>query len=88
MAQKQTFWEDKNGKFVVWQRPNILLATWFLALALSIVLPDNAASRFISMISGFAILIWAVLELIWGVNYFRRLLGLCVLLLILVAHFI
>ena len=90
MSQKQSlsdrFWNDKNGKFVVWQRPNILLAFWIAALILSIVLPDSGLERLISLLSGVAIFAWALLELFLGVNYFRRLLGLCVVLLIVATH--
>jgi len=92
MAQKQNFadkfWHDKHGHTVVWQRPNPLLITWFVAIVLSIMLPDGSLERYVSFVGTVAIFIWAVLELTRGVNNFRRLLGLGVLMLMLVAHFL
>ena len=86
MARKQTFsdkfWNDKHGRFVVWQKPNALLWGWLLATVIDIVLPnDGALQRGISLLGGLCIFVWAILELGWGVNYFRRTLGLCILLL-------
>jgi hypothetical protein len=92
MARKQSFsdkfWHDKHGNFVVWQKPNIFLWIWIVALVVSIVMSSNSFSRDLSWLGGIAIIIWAVLELVRGVNYFRRLLGLSVLLLIIASHFL
>ena len=73
---------------MVWQRPNFLLWIWIAAFIISIILSDGAFERFIGLLGLLAILIWAVLELGWGVNYFRRLVGLGVLLLFAVSHLI
>jgi hypothetical protein len=85
MARKQTFsdkfWQDRHGRFVVWQKPNVFLWVWIVATVFNIVLPDSTPERWLSTIGGLAILVWAVLELTRGVNYFRRTLGLCILLL-------
>jgi hypothetical protein len=85
MARKQTlsdkFWQDRYGHFVVWQKPNVFLWVWIVATVFNIVLPDSAPERWLSTIGGLAILVWAILELTRGVNYFRRTLGLCVILL-------
>ena len=92
MARKRSFndkfWYDRHGNFVVWQRPNFLLWIWIAAFIISIILSDGAFERFIGLLGLLAILIWAVLELGWGVNYFRRLVGLGVLLLFAVSHLI
>jgi hypothetical protein len=90
MARKQSFsnrfWNDKHGNFVVWQKPSALLWTWAVATALNIILPDGMLVRITSLIGGIAIFVWAVLELGWGVNYFRRTLGACILLLFLASY--
>jgi hypothetical protein len=80
------FWYDKHGNFVVWQRPNLLLWAWIIAMVLNIILPDGSLIRITSLAGGIAIFVWAALELGWGVNYFRRTLGACVLLLFLASH--
>lgn len=92
MAQKRTFsdklWHDKEGNFVAAQKPNIFLIVWVLSAAVSILIGQNSFTKILNMIGEVAILIWAVLELGWGVNYFRRTLGFCVLLLFAVARFL
>jgi hypothetical protein len=79
------FWYDKDGNFVVWQRPNWALITWFVSFVLTIIIPAGQVDDVLAFIARAAIMIWALMELIWGVNYFRRLLGLAVLLLPLIT---
>ncbi len=90
MARKQSFsdkfWHDKHGQFVVAQKPNVFLWVWLFSFAMSILLSPSTFKRDIVLVGGISILIWAALELGWGVNYFRRTLGLCVLLLYAVSH--
>ncbi len=90
MARKQnshiSFWNDKHGHFVVWQRPNALLMTWFGAFVLTVLLPTDWLGHVFSFVALIAILIWAVMELGWGVNYFRRSLGLGVILIFVASH--
>ena len=75
------FWHDKHGRFVAWQKPNIFLWTWIGTTVFNILLPDGWLERGLGLLGGLSILVWAILELTRGVNYFRRTLGLCVLLL-------
>lgn len=82
----QKFWEDKHGRVVVWQKPNIWLITWFVTLVLSWFSPSGWPLRVMSTVSLLALIIWAVLEMFTGVNYFRRTVGLLVLLIILASH--
>lgn len=84
----EKFWHDKDGKFVVWSRPNVFLWVWIAATVISIIMNSNSVSRAIVFVGGISIFIWAVLEIFKGVNYFRRLLGFCVLLLIIVSKFL
>jgi hypothetical protein len=90
MARRQSFsdkfWQDKHGNLVIWQRPNIPLIVWLAAFILSIILPDGPIERGVSFIAEAAIVIWAFMELVWGSSYFRRLLGICVLLLIATSY--
>lgn len=82
------FWHDKNGKFVVWQKPNLFLWIWIVATVMSIIMNTNAVERFMVFIGGIAIIIWSIMEIYSGVNYFRRLLGVCVLMLIIASRFL
>jgi hypothetical protein len=82
------FWHDKHGNFVVWQRPNVLLIIWLAAIVLTVILPDSVVQRGIGEIAEIVIVLWAILELFRGSSYFRRLLGFCVLLLIVTARLI
>jgi hypothetical protein len=70
-------WLDKNGKLVIWQTPNVWLISWAVLTFLSLFFTGTPA-KFMSWAGEAVLLIWAVLEIIGGVNYFRRLLGLLV----------
>ena len=82
----QKFWEDNHGKVVVWQSPNIWLWTWFITMVLNWFLSYARAVQVIGFVSLAALIFWAILELARGVNYFRRLLGLMVLLLLIITR--
>jgi hypothetical protein len=73
------FWRDKNGRDVIWQRPNAFLTTWFAATVISWFIPHGILEQSLSIVGFVAIVIWAVLELLSGVNNFRRTLGFLVL---------
>ena len=75
------FWNDKDGNIVVWQKPNLFLWGWFICFLLTFFLPNGQLLDIVNMVGRISILVWAALELFLGVNYFRRLLGLLVLLL-------
>ena len=90
MSQKQRsfsdrFWNNKNGEFVVWQRPNPLLWIWIVTVVLGLFLPAGDLAGAVSLIGKIAIVMWGLLEVLWGASYFRRLLGLGVVLLPLVV---
>ncbi|HMH31026.1 MAG TPA: hypothetical protein VK534_00940 [Methylomirabilota bacterium] len=73
------FWKDKNGKVVAWQWPNLPLWVWIATTGLGFVLPAGGIANAVSLAGKAAIIIWALIEIIWGASYFRRLLGLIVL---------
>lgn len=75
------FWKDKHGKVVLWQNPNIPLWTWIIATALTYLLPTGKPQDIAKIIAFGAIFAWSWLEISSGVNYFRRTLGLIVLIL-------
>ncbi|HEX7632996.1 MAG TPA: hypothetical protein VF401_01575 [Candidatus Saccharimonadales bacterium] len=73
------FWKDKHGDVVVYQRPNAWIIGW-LVLAIIAAFTYGGFSHAISKIATVVLIIWSLLELFQGVNYFRRTLGLLVLL--------
>jgi hypothetical protein len=72
------FWRDKHGDYVVWQWPNIWLIGWAIATLLSLVTVGKPSDVF-SLIGTGLLIIWSLLEIFWGASYFRRVLGLVVL---------
>lgn len=84
----QKFWEDKNGNFVVWQKPNMYLWIWFVTLFISWFAPYGWLHETIGTISLIALIIWAILEASRGVNYFRRTIGILVLVLLVLVRII
>jgi hypothetical protein len=79
---EQKFWEDKKGRIVIWQKPNIWLIIWFAALVLNWFAPYGIIYKTLGTISLIALVIWSVLEVLSGVNYFRRIIGLLILLIL------
>ena len=85
----QKFWEDRQGNFVVWQAPNIWLWIWIVTLVLGWFIPYISwLQTIISWTSLIALVIWAILEVKSGVNYFRRTIGFLVLVLLVLVRII
>lgn len=80
------FWRDEYGRDVIWQRPNAFLITWIVVTAVGLFLPYNHIKSVLGVIGTIAILIWAVLEIYSGVNGFRRLLGVLVLIAVVISR--
>lgn len=87
-AKSQTlwdqFWKDKHGDVVIWQMPNLFLIGWAVLTFVSLLLTGKA-SDVVSWAGMVLIIIWSLLEIFKGVNYFRRVLGVVVLLLIVLS---
>lgn len=78
------FFKDKQGRFVIAQAPNMPLIGWFIFTMLDLLWrssPPKIHSLFDILSFGF-IFTWAWLEITDGVNYFRRTLGLFVLVIV------
>ncbi len=71
----KAFVTDKNGHVVLAQWPNLPL---FVALGASAAgwLLKARALHYAQLVSDSALIVWALLEVFKGVNYFRRALGL------------
>ena len=80
------FWKDKDGEVVIYQHPNLLLIGW-VVLAIASLFTTGKVADTLWNISLAILTAWALLEVVKGVNYFRRSLGVFVLVLVLVAVF-
>lgn len=71
-------WRDKHGKVIIWQFPNAALWVWAGFTTLSLLF-SGIISDILAWIASAGLIVWAFLEIFKGANYFRRLLGLTVL---------
>ncbi len=70
---------DSDGNIVLAQMPNLPLIVWIVASLLSVILANGKINTVLDLVAYGALFTWAWLELFQGVNYFRRTLGLIVL---------
>ena len=70
---------DQEGKVVLAQMPNLPLITWIVASLLKIIFTTGKINIGLEALAFGALFTWAWEELFQGVNYFRRTLGLLVL---------
>ncbi|MEI6237569.1 MAG: hypothetical protein WCP03_03150 [Candidatus Saccharibacteria bacterium] len=82
-----SFFKDKDGHFVVTQPPNIPIVGWFTFMLLAHLFSASHLRDALGFISMAFLFTWAYLEITQGVNYFRRLLGLVVLIVIIISVF-
>ena len=70
---------DENGNIVIGQPPNPPLWVWTAATLLKLLFTTGNIYKGLDLIAFGSLFTWAWLELFEGVNYFRRALGLFVL---------
>lgn len=73
-------WYNEDGDIVIWQWPNIWLIGWAAINIVSLFVTSRGISKVTWWIGFLLLTIWAVLEITKGANYFRRSLGVAVLL--------
>ena len=81
------FWHDKNGDLVVLQWPNKTIVAWFITFVLSEVIHTQPFKFVLSWTAFVLLVIWSVREIRGGVNYFRRSIGVLILLLAILTRF-
>jgi hypothetical protein len=64
---------DKNGRIVLWQKPNSPLIGWAIFFGVSFMTGDNYLASSLRNISIFLLLSWVFIEFIKGVGYMRLL---------------
>ncbi|MCA9385651.1 hypothetical protein KC717_03310 [Candidatus Dojkabacteria bacterium] len=68
--------KDKDGVVVIGQFPNIPIMAWFVITVIALLIPSELWSSKFHALAQMFLFIWAYLELVSGVNYWRRFLGL------------
>lgn len=79
-------WRDRRGRVVLFQMPNMWLIAWAVLDILSIF-TNGTFSNIVWWLATVILGIWAILEILQGVNYFRRGLGVVVLIFVLMSVF-
>ena len=70
---------DRKGRIVIAQMPNLPLLVGLAATSLQLILPIGNLKTGVDLVAFGALFTWAWQEMFEGVNYFRRALGLVVL---------
>jgi hypothetical protein len=70
-------WRDSNGQVVIWQMPNKWLLGWAGFTVLSLLFSGRTADVF-SWAGSISLIVWSLLEILKGANYFRHALGLLI----------
>lgn len=71
---------DNDGNLTIAQMPNLPILIWLAATLLALLITSGNFHRGLDALAFGSLFTWAWQELFQGVNYFRRLLGLIVLL--------
>ena len=79
------FFKNKNGEIELTQKPNAPIILWFTTVVIGLFLDNGRLSDIVSLIGFGALIIWALLEIFLGISYFRRTLGLIVLVVAIVS---
>lgn len=75
--------EDKSGKMVYGQIPNLPIIVWAAAKVLTLMPWTGPIQPILGALAFGALFTWAWLEIFDGANWFRRILGITVMTLIL-----
>lgn len=70
---------DSKGKIVIAQPPNLPVIVWIVASILKLIFTTGKIYLVLDLVAFGVLFTWAWEELFQGVNYFRRALGLIVL---------
>jgi hypothetical protein len=77
--------KDNEGNVVLAQAPNLPLLVWLAATLLKLVITSGSIYIGLDAIAFGTLFTWAWQELFQGVNYFRRALGLVVLMVVIAS---
>lgn len=78
---------DADGHVVLWQVPNLPIIGWGVSMVLAWLLRSSSYHTGLQTLGSAFLFTWALLELIQGVNYFRRALGFVILAVVIYGFF-
>jgi hypothetical protein len=70
---------DSEGNIVLAQMPNLPIMVWLASTLLQLIFTDGKIHTGLDLVAFGSLFTWAWQELFQGVNYFRRAIGLVVL---------
>jgi hypothetical protein len=76
---------DAAGQIVIWQPPNLPIVIWVSATLLRLVFQTGQVKLILDLLAFSSLLYWSFLEITQGVNYFRRDLGVIVLIALIIS---
>jgi hypothetical protein len=76
---------DGTGEIVIGQPPNLPILIWISATLLKLVFKTGQINIALDLLAVSSLLYWSFLEITEGVNYFRRDLGVVVLIAIIIS---
>jgi hypothetical protein len=76
---------DAAGQIVIWQPPNLPILIWLSATLLKLVFQTGQVKLVLDLLAFSSLLYWSFLEITQGVNYFRRDLGIVVLIALIIS---
>lgn len=79
MTAATDFFKDKKSRWTIWQAPNLLLYSWLVAKAVAFIIKNGLLHSLSDTLAFGLLFTWSWLELTGGASYFRRGLGLLVL---------
>lgn len=75
-------WKDRRGRVVIWETPNAFLISWAVLTFVSLFFNNSShVGDILSWLGSVSLIIWSLLEITRGTDYFRRALGLLVFIL-------
>jgi hypothetical protein len=80
------FFKDNDGQLAISQKPNLPIIVWFISMLASHFLPYGQLNFAANLIAFGALFTWSWLEIFAGDSYFRRALGLVVMLALLYSR--
>ncbi len=76
---------DAAGQIVIWQPPNLPIVIWVSATLLKLVFQTSPVKIGLDILAFSSLFYWSILEITQGVNYFRRDLGVVVLIALIIS---
>lgn len=73
------FFKNKEGKVVIGQWPNIPIIAYFTCTILSKILTQGSVHSLFTTLAFGTLFTWAWLEIFYGISYFRRTMGVIVI---------